>query len=127
MACHRSPFHEILHDKGNAEPDQRQPPAPKNLCPRGNMITGEQLRAARAMLKIEQGELADLSGVSVETIKRLERMDGFLSANTKTLANLQAALEHEGIVLIPENGGLSGVRLRRDPPPKIRTRKRRGK
>ena len=35
-------------------------------------LTREQLRAARAMLKIEQSELAELSGVSVETIKRLE-------------------------------------------------------
>jgi transcriptional regulator with XRE-family HTH domain len=90
------------------------------------MITGEQLRAARAMLKIEQGELAALSGVSVETIKRLERMDGFLSANTKTLASLKSALEHEGVVFIPENGGLSGVRLRRDPPARLRRRRRRG-
>jgi transcriptional regulator with XRE-family HTH domain len=49
------------------------------------MLTGEQLRAARAMLKVEQGELSELSGVSVETIKRLERMDGLLAANTKTL------------------------------------------
>ena len=89
-------------------------------------MTGEQLRAARAMLKIEQAELAQLSGVSLETIKRLERMNGFLSANTKTLASLERALEQEGAVFIPENGGLSGVRLRRDPPPKIRTRRRRG-
>jgi transcriptional regulator with XRE-family HTH domain len=89
-------------------------------------MTGEQLRAARAMLKIEQAELAQLSGVSLETIKRLERMNGFLSANTKTLASLERVLEQEGAVFIPENGGLSGVRLRRDPPPKIRTRRRRG-
>lgn len=90
------------------------------------MLTGEQLRAARAMLKLEQGELAELSSVSVETIKRLERMDGPISANSMTLDGLQKALEREGAVFLPENGGLPGVRLRRDPPANIRTRKRRG-
>jgi len=90
------------------------------------MLTGEQLRAARAMLKLEQGQLADLSGVSADTIKRLERMDGPLSANAKTIDSLQRTLEGEGVVFVPENGGLAGVRLRRDPPAKIRTRKMRG-
>lgn len=90
------------------------------------MLTGEQLRAARAMLKMEQGELSGLSGVSVETIKRLERLDGPLSANSMTLAGLQGALEREGVIFTPENGGLAGVKLRRDPPANIRTRKRRG-
>ncbi|KQT52091.1 XRE family transcriptional regulator [Methylobacterium sp. Leaf456] len=90
------------------------------------MLTGEQLRAARAMLKLEQGELAELSGVSVETIKRLERIEGPLSANSMTLDALGRALEGEGAVFLPENGGLPGVRLRRDPPANIRTRKRRG-
>lgn len=78
------------------------------------------------MLKMEQGELADLSGVSVETVKRLERMDGPISANSMTLDGLQKALEREGAVFLPENGELAGVRLRRDPPAIIRTRKRRG-
>src|SRR4051812_31800952 len=93
---------------------------------RASELTGEQLRAARAMLKLEQGELAGLSGVSLDTIKRLERMDGVLSANSKTLRSLQTTLEEQGVVFIPENGGLPGVRLRRDPPARIRTRKRRG-
>ena len=90
------------------------------------MLTGEQLRAARAMLKLEQGELSELAEVSVETIKRLERIDGPLSANSMTLRSLQAVLEHEGAIFLPENGGLPGVRLRRDPPANIRTRRRRG-
>ncbi|MCJ2108126.1 hypothetical protein MKK70_22670 [Methylobacterium sp. E-041] len=78
------------------------------------------------MLKMEQGELAELSGVSAETIKRLERLDGPLSANSMTLDGLQKALEGEGAMFLPENGGLPGIRLRRDPPANIRTRKRRG-
>jgi transcriptional regulator with XRE-family HTH domain len=56
------------------------------------MITGEQLRAARAMLKMEQGELAELAGVSIETIKRLERLDGPLNAQVMTLYSLQKTL-----------------------------------
>ena len=91
------------------------------------MLTGEQLRAARAMLKVEQGELSELSGVSVETIKRLERMDGLLAANTKTLDALRRALEADGVIFIPENGGLAGTRLRREPPANIRTRIARGR
>lgn len=90
------------------------------------MITGEQLRAARAMLKIEQGELAELAGVSAETIKRLERMDGPVSAQTSTVMKIRQALEADGVVFIPENGGLAGVRLRRDPPANIRQRQRKG-
>jgi len=89
-------------------------------------LTGEQLRGARAMLKIEQGELANLSGVSVDTIKRLERVNGPLRANARTVDGLQRALEGEGALFMPENGGLPGVRLRRDPPARIRTRKMRG-
>ena len=98
----------------------------KFLHDRCRMLTGEQLRAARAMLKMEQGELAELSGVSVETIKRLERIDGPISANSMTLDGIQKALEGEGAMFLPENGGLPGVRLRREPPANIRTRKRRG-
>ena len=90
------------------------------------MLTGEQLRAARAMLKMEQGELAELSGVSIETIKRLERMDGRLKAYAETLHSLQETLEGEGVIFLPENGGLPGLKLRRDPPPAIRIRKKRG-
>ena len=86
------------------------------------MLTGEQLRAARAILKLEQGELARLSGVSLETIKRLERMDGVLGANSRTLSRIQSALESDGIIFLSDGG----VGLRRDPPPNIRKRRRKG-
>ncbi len=90
------------------------------------METGEQLRAARAALKMEQPELAALSGVSVDTIKRLERMEGALSAQTTTIAALREALTKEGVVFTPANGVAAGVALRKDPPPAIRSRKARG-
>ena len=54
-----------------------------------------------------------MAGVSVETIKRLEKLDGpLLSANGKTIAAIQRALETAGILFIDANGGGPGVRLR---------------
>jgi DNA-binding XRE family transcriptional regulator len=77
------------------------------------MFTSEQLRAARAMLRIEQRDLAEWSGVSVETIKRIERTPGMVSIYTSTMMAIQRALEEAGVEFIPENGGGPGVRLRK--------------
>ena len=77
------------------------------------MLTSEQIRAARAMLRIEQRELAERSGVSLETIKRIERTPGVVSAYASTVAAIQSALESAGIEFIPENGGGPGARLRK--------------
>jgi transcriptional regulator with XRE-family HTH domain len=77
------------------------------------MLTSEQIRAARAMLRIEQRELAERSGVSLETIKRIERTPGVVSAYASTVAAIQSALEAAGIEFIPENGGGPGARLRK--------------
>jgi transcriptional regulator with XRE-family HTH domain len=73
------------------------------------MLTSEQIRAARAMLRIEQRDLAEKSGVSLETIKRIERTPGPISAYTGTLDKLRQALESAGIEFM--NGGQPGVRL----------------
>lgn len=77
------------------------------------MITSEQVRAARALLRIGQVELADLAGVSVETIKRLEKNTGPLKGYKATRDALHNALEAAGVEFIPENGGGAGVRLRK--------------
>ena len=77
------------------------------------MFSSEQLRGARAMLRMEQKALAKASGVSLATIKRLEGLDGELTANKTTLDALQRALEAAGVEFIPENGGGPGVRLRK--------------
>jgi transcriptional regulator with XRE-family HTH domain len=76
------------------------------------MDTSEQLRAARALLRWEQKDLAQASGVSLPTIKRLETKPGPINAHGPTLAALSRALETAGIQFIPENGGGPGVRLR---------------
>ena len=75
------------------------------------MLTAEQLRAARALLRLEQADLADRSAVSVPTIKRFEAMDGPIQARTDTVMKIRRALEEAGVQFIPENGGGSGVRL----------------
>ena len=61
-------------------------------------MTADQLRAARAMLRMDQSALATASGVSVETIKRLERMEGPLSETRVATVNaIQGALEKAGV------------------------------
>lgn len=81
-----------------------------------HMLTSAQLRAARALLGIDQRTLADWSGVSLPTIQRMEASDGFVRGVVDTLTKVVAALELAGVELIGENGissgGGRGVRLR---------------
>lgn len=83
------------------------------------MITAAQLRAARALLGIDQRQLAELSGLSVPTIQRMEASDGVIRGNVDSLMKLIGALDGAGIELIGEGamsrGGGRGVRLK--PPP----------
>lgn len=80
------------------------------------MISSEQVRAARALLRWEQKDLADASGVSLPSIKRLETQPGALQAQARTVAALSEALQAAGVEFIPENGGGAGVRLRKSLP-----------
>ena len=81
-----------------------------------SMITSAQLRAARALIAIDQRQLAELSGLSVPTIQRMEASDGVIRGNVDSLMKLIAALEAAGIALIGDGavsgGGGRGVRLR---------------
>lgn len=72
-------------------------------------LTSEHIRAARALLRWEQTQLASRSGVSKPTIARLEAKPGPLSAHGPTIAALRSALEHAGIEFL--NDGRPGVRL----------------
>jgi transcriptional regulator with XRE-family HTH domain len=74
------------------------------------LVAGPQLRAARAMARLEQARLAELSGVAAMTIVRLEAENGLLNARGKTLRALQRALEAAGVEFI--NGDRPGVRMR---------------
>jgi transcriptional regulator with XRE-family HTH domain len=77
------------------------------------LITSEQVRAARALLRWEQRDLAEASGVSLPSVKRLETQPGALAAQQKTIVELRNALENAGVEFIAENGGGPGVRLRK--------------
>ena len=80
------------------------------------MISSAQIRAARALLGIDQKQLAEMAGVSVPTIQRMEASDGVIRGNVESLTKLVAALEKLGIELIGDNAvsgsGGRGVRLR---------------
>ena len=80
------------------------------------MITAGQLRAARALIAIDQRELAALSGLSVQTVQRMEASDGVIRGNVDSLMKLIDALDAAGIELIGEGaisqGGGRGVRLK---------------
>ena len=83
------------------------------------MITAGQLRAARALLGIDQRKLAELAGLSVPTIQRMEASDGVIRGNVDSLMKLVAALDAAVIELIAYNavstGGGRGVRLKAAP------------
>ena len=75
------------------------------------LLSGEQLRAARAIARIEQVDLAKRCGLSVETIKRLERIRGPIDANVKTLRAIEDAFLHLGVFFGSTDGGGDGVWL----------------
>jgi transcriptional regulator with XRE-family HTH domain len=76
-------------------------------------LRSELIRAARALLRWEQRDLANASSVSLPTIKRLESKPGIMVAHMSTTAALKKALEVGGVEFIDENGGGPGVRFRR--------------
>jgi len=81
------------------------------------VITAAQIRAARALLGIDQRQLAGLSGLSLPTIQRMEGSEGLIRGNVDSLMKLVAALDAGGIELISDNAssfsGGRGVRLKR--------------
>ena len=76
------------------------------------LVTGAQLRAARALLRMEQEKLAEAAGISAATIRKLENSEGQLDGRLSTIRALQHALEEAGVEFIPGNGSGPGVRLR---------------
>ena len=90
-----------------------------DIIPQGYaMISAAQLRAARALLGIDQRALAELAGLSVPTIQRMEASAGVIRGNVDSLMKLIGALETAGIILLndgaPSNEGGRGVRLRKN-------------
>jgi len=79
------------------------------------MLTGEQIKAARALARMDQTALATAAGISLDTVKRLEQLRGPISANTTTEAAIRRAFTETGVIFIDENGEGPGVRLRKVP------------
>ena len=80
------------------------------------MITAAQMRAARALLGIDQRQMAERAGLSLPTIQRMEASDGVVRGNVDSLMKLVGALAANGIELIGEGAtssrGGRGVRLK---------------
>lgn len=85
------------------------------------MITAGQMRAARALMGIDQRRLAELSGLSLPTIQRMEASEGVIRGNVDSLMKLVSALHAAGVELIGDgqtsSGGGRGVRLAAPLPP----------
>lgn len=83
-------------------------------APLAPMLTGSQIRAARALLKWSGHELAKRSGVSYPAIQRAERTDEMPNMQSKNLAAIKSALEGGGVVFLDgqySGSGGPGVRL----------------
>ena len=81
------------------------------------MLTAAQMKAARALVGMEQKALAELSGVSLPTIQRMEASNGVVRGVIETLMKVMGALEAAGVEFINEGAissdGGRGVRLKR--------------
>lgn len=81
------------------------------------MITAAQLRAARALAGFDQRRLAEVAGLSVPTIQRMEASDGVVRGNVDSLTKLIEALNAAGVELIAEGAasadGGRGVRMKK--------------
>ncbi len=77
------------------------------------MITGSQVRAAKALLRWSGDDLAKKAGIAISTIRRIEAEDGVLAtANIKTIDAVQIALEQGGVEFIGTPDHQPGVRLK---------------
>ena len=81
------------------------------------MLTAAQMRAARALVGMEQRALAEASGVSLPTIQRMEASQGVVRGVIESLMKVMGALEAAGVEFINEGAASSdggrGVRLRK--------------
>jgi len=85
------------------------------------MITAAQLRAARMLAGLGQRQLAELAGVSLPTVQRMEASEGTVRGTVETLTRVVEALDRAGVELIGDNAastaGGRGVRLKQPQPP----------
>jgi predicted transcriptional regulator len=75
------------------------------------MLTGRQIRCARAALRISVEKLSERTGVSSRTIKRIEAQDGVTNSTRANLLSIKSALEAAGIEFIGAPGDAPGIRI----------------
>ena len=79
------------------------------------MLTGEQIRAARSMLRLSQRQLAEMTHVSVYAVRRMESVSGPLPYPEALIETVRTSIEAAGLRFIdagaPSSGGGPGVRL----------------
>jgi transcriptional regulator with XRE-family HTH domain len=73
------------------------------------MITGRQIRAARALLGIDQKTLAEMAGLSVPTVQRMEANDGTVGGTVESMTRVIGAIETAGVEMINEGAASAGV------------------
>ena len=76
------------------------------------MITSQQIRAARALLRITVVDLANASGVGIATIKRIEAVNGIPPAHARTLDQISRALSEAGIEFVGTPDDRPGLRIK---------------
>ena len=91
-----------------------------------SVVTGAQLRGARGLLNLSVTELAEMSGLGLNTIRRAEATNGVSALTTANMKTLMTVLEGAGIVFIPGDHLGPGVRLRDLEPLPMRPRRRNG-
>ena len=76
------------------------------------MITSEQIRAARQLIRITASDLAKRSGVGLATIRRYELMTGIPTGHAHSVDAIRVALEDAGVDFIGSPDDRPGVRLK---------------
>jgi transcriptional regulator with XRE-family HTH domain len=76
-------------------------------------ILPSQCRAARALIGMDQAELARRAVVPRHVVADFE--NGSLTPSANDLAAIRAALEAAAVIFVDENGEGPGVRLRKEP------------
>ena len=75
------------------------------------MLFGSQIRGARGLLGLSQDELANLAGVGVATIRRMEAVDGLVPGNLESAVRIRNALENAGVQFIDQGEKGPGIQL----------------
>ncbi len=80
------------------------------------MISGAQIRAARALLGLSATDLAERAGVGWATVQRFESAEGLPQGRSSTFQRIQETLEEAGVTFLGDPVKSPGVQLRRAPP-----------